>query len=183
MIEMIIDSLRSSTIGYQRVVILKEKEAERYLPIWIGPAEADAIAIKLQNIATPRPLTHDLICNVINILGANVSSVVVSDLHNDTFYARIILSVNGKEVELDSRPSDAIAIAVRTKAPVYAEELILDKAGIIIDQETGRPLPANSQAGKRDKKGKVSEEELRRMSAFTDFINNLDLEDFDKGKP
>jgi hypothetical protein len=182
MIEMIIDSLRSSMMGYQRVVILKEKEEQRYLPIWIGSAEADAIAVKLQNVVAPRPLTHDLVCNVLNALGANVSFVVVNDLRDDTFYARITLNVGGRELGLDSRPSDAIAIAVRAGAPIYVEESILDRAGIIIDQETGRPIPANSQVGKHHKEGKVSEEELKGLAAFSDFINTLDLKDFDKGK-
>jgi len=179
MIEMVVDSLRASMMGYQRVVILKERDAERYLPIWIGPAEADAIALKLQDVAAPRPLTHDLLCSIITTLGAKVNSIVVNELHNDTFYAKLMLNANEVELEIDSRPSDAIAIAVRTRVPIYAEESVLDKAGIIMDQETGRPIPANSA----NRKGHISEEELRRMSAFTDFINGLDLKDFDKGKP
>ena len=111
MVEMTIESIRVSMLNYQRVVILKEKAAERYLPIWIGPAEADAIAVKLQEVTVPRPLTHDLLSSVINSLGASVNSIIVCDLRNDTFFAKIILSVNGKNIEVDSRPSDAIALA------------------------------------------------------------------------
>jgi len=170
MLEMTIESIRVSMLNYQRVVILKEKMAERYLPIWIGPAEADAIAVKLQDVSVPRPLTHDLLGSVISALGASVNSIIVNDLRNDTFFAKIILSVDGKQIEVDSRPSDAIALAVRVKVPIYAEETVLDKAGIIIDPQTGKPAPA------RD----IPPEELERMSAFRDFIEGLDLSDFEK---
>ncbi len=180
MIEMTIDSIRVSVVNSQRVVILKENDAERYLPIWIGPAEADAIAIKLQEVVVPRPLTHDLLSSIIATLGAKVVSIVVNDLQNDTFYAKINLSVNGKEIEVDSRPSDAIALAVRTKVPIYAVEEVLEKAGIVFDQETGKPIPS-AQASLHEKK-EVTEEELRKMSAFTEFINSLDLHDLDRGR-
>lgn len=173
MIEMTIESIRVSMLNYQRVVILKEKEAERYLPIWIGPAEADAIAVKLQEHQVPRPLTHDLLGNIIGALGAAVSSIIVCDLRNDTFFAKIVLAVDGNQIEIDSRPSDAIALAVRVKVPIFAEEIVLEKAGIIIDPETGKPAPARE----------IPPEELERMSAFRDFIEGLDLSDFDKGKP
>ena len=173
MIEMTIDSIRMSLMNYQRVVILKEKDTERYLPIWIGPAEADSIAVKLQDVTVPRPLTHDLLRSVIDALGASVTSIIVCDLRNDTFYAKIMLVVDGKDLEIDSRPSDAIALAVRVKVPIFAEETVLDKAGIIIDPETGKPAPARE----------IPPEELERMSAFRDFIEGLDLSDFDKGKP
>jgi len=183
MIEMSIDSIRVSLMNYQRVVILKEKMAERYLPIWIGPAEADAIAVKLQDVNVPRPLTHDLLSSVIDNLGATVNSVIVNDLKNDTFYAKIILNVDGGLVEVDSRPSDALALAVRVEAPIYVEETVLDKAGILLDQETGKPLQQEKEKGGAAGKGKKpSDEELKRMSAFYDFINTLDLEDFDKHK-
>jgi len=173
MIEMTIESIRVSMLNYQRVVILKEKAAERYLPIWIGPAEADAIAVKLQEYQVPRPLTHDLLGNIIGALGAAVSSIIVCDLRDDTFFAKIVLAVDGNNIEIDSRPSDAIALAVRVKVPIFAEEIVLDKAGIIIDPETGKPTPARE----------IPPEELEKMSAFRDFIEGLDLSDFDKGKP
>ena len=181
MIEMIIDSIRVSLMNYQQVVILKEKMAERYLPIWIGPAEAEAIRLKLQGVAVPRPLTHDLLHSTIGVLGATVNSIIISDLKSDTFYAKIILSVNGTQMEVDSRPSDAMALAVRAEVPIFAEEMVLDKAGILLDKETGKPIPREGEAGEGQGE-KISEEELRRMSAFSDFINTLDLEDFDKRK-
>ena len=138
MIEMSVDSIRVSLMNYQRVVILKEKMAERYLPIWIGPAEADAIAVKLQGVTVPRPLTHDLLRSVIDDLGATINSIIVSDLKNDTFYAKINLDVDGGQMEVDSRPSDALALAVRVKAPIYVDESVMDKAGIQLDKETGK---------------------------------------------
>ncbi len=182
MVEMTIDSIRVSLMNYQRVVILKEKLADRYLPIWIGPAEADAIAVKLQGVDVPRPLTHDLLRSVIDALGARVNSVVVSDLKNDTFYAKITLDVDGGQMEIDSRPSDALALAVRLEAPIYVDESVLDKAGILLDRETGKPV-SEKEAGKAESEGnKVSEEEMKRMSAFRDFLDTLDLTDFDKRK-
>jgi bifunctional DNase/RNase len=181
MIEMSIDSIRVSLMNYQRVVILKEKLAKRYLPIWIGPAEADAIAVKLQGVTVPRPLTHDLLSSVIDSLGAGIDSIIVSDLKSDTFYAKIVLSVNGEQMEIDSRPSDALALAVRTDAPIFAEEAVLDKAGILLDEETGKPvMEEGEEVDTKDKK--VSEEEMRKLSAFHDFINTLDMDDFDKRK-
>ncbi len=181
MIEMTIDSIRVSLMNYQRVVILKEKDADRYLPIWIGPSEADAIAVKLQDVTVPRPLTHDLLRSVIDSLGASINSIIVSELKNDTFYAKIVLNVDGGQMEVDSRPSDALALAVRAGAPIYAEETVLDKAGILLDKETGKPIGTSGE-GVGGAAKMVSEEELGRMSAFRDFIDTLDLDDFDKRK-
>ena len=185
MLELIIDSIRVSLMNYQRVVILKEKDSDRYLPIWIGPAEAEAIAVKLQDISVPRPLTHDLLRSIIDNLGASISHILVSDLESDTFYAKIVINVDGKTMDIDSRPSDAIALAVRAKVPIYADSTVLEKAGILLDKETGKPiLPEDGTGpGEEEKSPEVKEEELRRMSAFTDFINSLDLEDFGKKQP
>ena len=177
MIEMSIDSIRVSLMNYQRVVILKEKMSDRYLPIWIGPAEADAIAVKLQGVTVPRPLTHDLLYSVIDALGATINSVIISDLKSDTFYAKILLNVDGAQMEIDSRPSDALALAVRSEVPIYAEEAVLDKASILLDKETGKPIAEQREPGE-----KVSEEEIKRMSAFRDFIDTLNMDDFDKRK-
>jgi len=181
MIEMSVDSIRVSLMNYQRVVILKEKMSDRYLPIWIGPAEADAIAVKLQGVSVPRPMTHDLLNTIVDTLGASINSIIVSDLKNDTFYAKVVLNVDGGQMEVDSRPSDAIALAVRVDAPIYAEEGVLDKAGILLDKETGKLLSEPKEMESADGK-QVSEEEMKKMSAFYDFINSLDLEDFDKRK-
>ena len=181
MIEMVIDSIRVSLMNYQRVVILKEKLADRYLPIWIGPAEADAIAVKLQKVSVPRPLTHDLLNSVIDTLGASINSIVVTDLKNDTFFAKIYLDVDGSQFEVDSRPSDALALAVRVDAPIFVDESVLDKAGILLDKETGKPIFEEGELTNSEGK-KVSDEELNRLSTFRDFIETLDWDDFDKRK-
>ena len=183
MIEMSIDSIRVSLMNYQRVVILREKASDRYLPIWIGPAEADAIAVKLQGVAVPRPLTHDLLNSVIDTLGASVNSIIVNDLKNDTFYAKVILDVEDRQMEVDSRPSDALALAVRTGVTIYAEESVLDKAGILLDGETGKPIFEEGEEADQTGGAHVSDEDMKKkMSAFYDFINTLDLDDFDKRK-
>jgi bifunctional DNase/RNase len=180
MLEMSIDSIRVSLMNYQRVVILKEKDSDRYLPIWIGPAEADAIAVKLQDVSIPRPLTHDLLGNIIGVLGGTLQHVSVNDLQNDTFYAKLVLDVDGRSLEVDSRPSDAIALAVRSRVPIYVDESVLEKAGIIMDQETGKPLLEGKPEGAGERITKVGEEELRGMSAFKDLIEGLNLEGLDK---
>ena len=171
---MVIESIRVSLMNYQRVVILKEKESDRYLPIWIGPAEADAIAVRLQDVAVSRPLTHDLLRSVIDAFGGNVQYIVVNDLANDTFYARIIMDVDGRTLEIDSRPSDAIALAVRVQAPIFAEETVLEKAGVRLDQETG------DEKADAEGRSEGKEEELEKLSPFRDFIESLDMEDFEK---
>jgi bifunctional DNase/RNase len=172
---MTIESIRVSLMNYQRVVILKEKSSDRYLPIWIGPAEADAIAVQLQDVSVARPLTHDLLRSVIDTLGGHVNHILVNDLSNDTFYARIVLDVNGDALEIDSRPSDAIALAVRVKVPIYADESVLAKAGVLLDKD-GETVERVEQAAK------VDPAEIEKMSAFKDFIESLDLDDFDKRK-
>ena len=108
-----------------------------------------------------------------------MSHIVVSDLQNDTFFAKVVLHVDSKSMEVDCRPSDAIALAVRTEAPIYVEDMVLDKAGIILDKETGKPLIPGEE-GEEEKPREVKEEELKRLSAFTDFISTLDLEDLGK---
>lgn len=174
MIELTIDSLRVSLVNLQQVVILKEETTKRYLPIWIGPVEASAIAVRIQGVAVPRPLTHDLLQSVIEALGATVNCIVINDLKNNTLYAKIVLNVDGGNVGIDCRPSDGLALAVRTEVPIFAEDAVVDKAGILLDGETGETIAWETE-GKS-----VSEEELRKMSAFADFINTLDLADFDK---
>jgi bifunctional DNase/RNase len=177
MIEMDIDSIRVSLMNYQRVVILKEKNAHRYLPIWIGPAEAESIAIKLQDVSVPRPLTHDLLGSVISHLGGRISSIVVSDLSNDTFYAKIILEQNGGRMEVDSRPSDAIALAVRARVPILVDESVMDKAGVMLSSEEEESEEGAPTEPELERAGEVDEE---RLSVFRDFINTLDLDDFDR---
>ncbi len=175
LVEMVVESVRVNLQTYQRVIVLKEKTADRYLPIWIGNSEADAIVIKLQNVPVPRPQTHDLLKTVIDEIGAKVTRIVVTDLAEDVFYARINLQLNERIIEIDSRPSDAIALAVRVQAPIFAEDSVLDKAGV--------SLPSG-QEGTQTSEEKTPEqraEEEKKLSPFRDFINTLDIDDL--GKP
>ena len=138
LIEMVVETIAVSKIDYQPVVILKEKYGELYLPIWIGLAEANAISVILEGVGVPRPLTPDLLCSIIDRMGASVDYVVINDLQNHTFYAEVILNANWMQMEIDARPSDAIAIALRVGAPIYVEKAVLDKAGIQPNHETGK---------------------------------------------
>ena len=215
MLEMVIDSIRVSLMNYQRVVVLKQRGSDRFLPIWIGSPEADAIAVRLQDVTPPRPLTHDLLGSVISTLGATVDHVVVTDLSNDTFYAKLVLSLTGGgQTEIDCRPSDAIAVAVRggysvtgadgeenwfpsheeaqkfrenagldaaderyeirAKVPILVDEGVLDKAGIVMDKDGGTDTPEPGASPKVSPAHKpLSKEELERMSAFTEFLQDL----------
>lgn len=163
MIEVNIDSIRVSLMSQHRVVILKDAETDRYLPIWIGACEADAITIELQGVEVARPFTHDLLKAAITQLGAKIKSVIISDLRNEVFYAEIVLDVNGKRMEIDSRPSDALALAVRAKVPIYVNEPVMDKAAITPEDDI-------SEAGGTDDKLK--------SSPFKDLIDGLNLDDF-----
>lgn len=147
-IEMVIDSIRVSLMNQQRVVILKEKAGERYLPCWIGPSEAHAIAVKMQGVSVPRPLTHDFVCAIINTLGGAVKKAIIDKLKDDCFYAKLVIGANKEETEIDCRPSDALAVAVRLGIPIFADEKVLKKAGIYLDPETGEPIeqPPESKA-------------------------------------
>lgn len=188
MFQMEIDSIRVSLLNYQRVVILKQKDGDRYLPIWIGPAEADAIAVKLQEVAVPRPLTHDLLHNVLGELGARIDHVIVSGLDHDTFFAKIVVASNGKSLQIDSRPSDALALAVRAKVPIYADDAVMEKAGVLLDKETGGAIVGAEDAGKKGQGAPpeapkpMKPEELQKLSAFSEFIESLDMGDLGEEK-
>lgn len=176
MIETVVESIRVSLVTQHRVVILKEVRGERHLPIWIGAFEAEAIAMELQGIAAKRPLPYDLLKTIIADLGARVSRIEVTDLSNDTFYARIVLDLGGRQIPIDSRPSDAIALGVRAKVPILIAESVMDKAGIELagedEDEEPTPEPAESVTS-----SPVNEEKL---SVFRDFINSLDIDDLGK---
>jgi bifunctional DNase/RNase len=174
MIEMTVESVRINLQTSQRVVILKAEQHERYLFIWIAPAEAYAIAIELQGTSSPRPLTHDLMKNIITDLGATITSIVISDLINDIFYARIVLDVAGRHVEVDARPSDAIALAVRAHTSIYVEESVLERAGVALETNGDTVTPKNDLHKDR-------EIEYDNLDAYRDFINTLDaLDEFGK---
>ena len=128
LIEMTIKGLMVDPVTNMPIVILKDKDGDRVLPIWVGIFEANAIALQIENVATPRPMTHDLLRNIIADLDGQVDRVVVSDLKDNTFYAVIHLTVRGERVAIDARPSDAIALALRTRAPILVEETVIDTA-------------------------------------------------------
>ena len=144
MLEMTVDRVAVNPNSQQRVVVLKAKEVSMYLPIWVGPAEGDSIMFKLRGEELPRPMTHDLMDSMISDLGARVTRVVVNAMQGDMFLGRIVLQRNGTTIERDSRPSDAIALAVRTGAAIYVEEEVLDRAGVSFDPETGLPTSTNA---------------------------------------
>jgi len=172
MVEMTVDSVRINLATQQRVVILKATKQERYLFIWIAQPEAYAIAVELQGTTSPRPLTHDLLKNVITELDAKIVSIVISDLIDDIYYARLVLDVAGRHVEIDSRPSDAIALAVRAKTQIFVEESVLERAGVTLEQSE----EAQAEAAKQE-----SEANLDNLEAYRDFINSLDvLDEFGK---
>jgi uncharacterized protein len=128
LIEMTIKGLMVDPITNMPIVILKDKDGDRVLPIWVGIFEANAIALQIENIATPRPMTHDLLRNIITDLEGRVDRVVVSDLKENTFYAIVHLTVRGERIAVDARPSDAIALALRTRAPILVEETVIENA-------------------------------------------------------
>lgn len=162
MVEVEIDSIRVSLMSQQRIVILRERDSERFLPIWIGPYEAEAITLSLNEVEVVRPLTHDLLRNIINDLGAQVMRVNITELRDDVFYARIILQVDGQEMAVDSRPSDALALAVRVHVPVFVDEEVMETASTEPEEDIEAELP----------EGEESEE---RLEVFKDFVESLDL--------
>ena len=128
LIEMTIKGLMVDPITNMPIVILKDKDGDRVLPIWVGIFEANAIALQIENIVTPRPMTHDLLRNIITDLDGQVDRIVVSDLKDNTFYAIVHLTVRGERIAVDARPSDAIALALRTRAPILVEETVIENA-------------------------------------------------------
>jgi bifunctional DNase/RNase len=178
MIETIVESIRVNLVTQNRVVFLKEVHGERHLPIWIGDFEAQAIAMELQGVASPRPLPYDLIKSIIGDVDGKVERVLVTDLSQDVFYARIVIRMPNRTVEVDSRPSDAIAVAVRTGAPILVDESVMERAGVSLDGEGDADEDVPSAPSlERDVSSTVDEE---RLSVFKEFINTLDLDDFDR---
>ena len=133
--EMVIYGVSFDMVGKQPIVLLKTADGNKFLPIWIGHPEAAAILMKLQGAATPRPMTHDLFTDILSQLEARVVKIAVTELRENTFYALITVAVDGTEIEIDSRPSDAIALAVRSDAPIYAAEAVIEESAIEFEQE------------------------------------------------
>lgn len=134
---MTIKGLMIDPITNMPIVILKDREGDRVLPIWVGVFEANAIALQIENIATPRPMTHDLLRNILSEIDADVQRIVVCELKENTFYAMIYLDREGQTMAVDARPSDAIALALRTKAPIFVEDAVVESAkGLDLSKDT-----------------------------------------------
>lgn len=184
MIEVLIDSVRVSLTNQQRIVVLRESGADRYLPIWIGPYEAESITIALQEVEVARPQTHDLLKNVFNQLNARLLRVEVISLKDEVFFGNIVAEVDGRQLDIDSRPSDALALAVRAHVPIMVSQEIMDSAGITPEEEaqasqetsspTGKTTPPPSTAGPVPTAGEEGGEE--HLEIFEDFLQNLNLD-------
>jgi bifunctional DNase/RNase len=165
MVEVEIDSIRVSLMSQQRIVILKERNSERFLPIWIGPYEAEAITLSLQEVEVTRPLTHDLLRNILQELDAEIIQVNITALRDDVFYARIIVTINSREISIDSRPSDALALAVRAHVPVFIAEDVMKEAASIPEEN----IEGEEIEGEPDE----------RLDVFKDFVETLNLDDLE----
>lgn len=181
MIETVVESIRVNLVTENRVVFLKERHGSRHLPIWIGEFEAQAIAMEMQGIASPRPLPYDIMKAIIGEMEGQVERVLVTDLSQDVFYARIIIRAAGRALEIDARPSDAIALAVRTGATIFVDESVMERAGVSLDGEgDDEAVSPTVSEGSTPQATAAPEDES--LSIFRDFINTLDLDDFDKGR-
>lgn len=168
MIEVVVDSIRISLVSQHRIVVLKEMDSDRQLPIWIGPYEADAITIELQDVEVARPVTHDLLKNVIAEMGGKVSHVLIKALNEGVFYASLFVDINGELKEIDSRSSDAIALAVRVKVPIFVAEEVIEEVGVLPEPDI------------LEDQEESTEEEKETLDIFTDFVDSLDFDDFDE---
>ncbi len=175
--EMVIDSLKINSMG-QRVMILKQKSGSLFLAIWIAAAEADAIAIRMQKVDVPRPLTHDLFCNAVKKMGGEIKKIIIDNLDNGTFYAKIIISINSKDFELDARPSDAMVIALKLGIPILCIKKVIEEAGfqrskIDIENPKEENRESDDEASQYSPMG---EKERKSLSVFESFIDGLDEE-------
>ncbi|MDH3944652.1 MAG: bifunctional nuclease family protein [Anaerolineae bacterium] len=173
MIEVVIDSIRVGLMSQQRIVVLRELEADRYLAIWIDPYMAEQITFALQEVEVQRPMTHDLIKNMLGSVDAQVLRVEVIELRGEVYYGNIVVDVNGDTLEIDSRPSDALALAVRTHVPILVSKEVMDAAGIIPEEDLGDEVKAEMA---RQEAGGETEESQERLSVFEDFLDKIDTD-------
>jgi bifunctional DNase/RNase len=180
MIEVVIDSIRVHLMAPQRVIVLKQTGTERFLTIWVGPYEAEAITIALQEVEVARPLTHDLIKNIFGSFNARILRIEIVRLQDEIYYGNIVAEVDGREVHIDSRPSDAIAIAVRAHVPILVHPSVMDEASRAPEQD----MPETTSApAKKAPPVPLTDEGNDRLSVFKDFMDKLDLDSPDKDKP
>lgn len=164
MIEVVIDSIRISLVSQHRIVMLKDVDSEKQLAIWIGPCEAEAITIELQNTEVARPLTHDLLKSAIEEMGGTISHILINDLRDQVFYATLFVDVDGEVKEIDCRPSDSIALAVRASVPIFIEEHVMEEAGILPEDDLQEEVDEQDES----------------LDAFSDFVDTLDFDDLDE---
>jgi len=181
MVEVVIDSIRVHLMAPQRVLVLKQTNAARYLTIWVGPYEAEAITIALQEVEVARPLTHDLLKSIFTAFNARITRIEIVKLQDDIFYGNIVAEADGQEIRIDSRPSDAIAIAVRAHVPILVHVDVMDAAGMSPEQDM--PDTTSSAPVRKEAPAPLSDEANSRLSIFKDFIDKLDIDDPDKDKP
>jgi bifunctional DNase/RNase len=180
MIEVQIDSVRVHLMTPSRLVVLKQVNSERYLPIWVGPYEAEAITVALQEVEMIRPLTHDLLKNVFGAFNARIIRIEIVKLENDIYYGTIVAEVDGREIFVDSRSSDAIALSVRAHVPILVHPSVMDSAAILPEQD----MPDEEEAPEKSEPAPLSKEGAERLTVFEDFLGKLDLDKLDdKDKP
>jgi uncharacterized protein len=172
MIEVQIDSVRVHLMTPQRLVVLKQIGSERYLPIWVGPYEAEAITVALQEVEMIRPLTHDLLKNVFGAFNARIKRIEIVKLQNEIFYGSIVAEVEGREIDVDSRPSDAIALSVRAHVPILVHHSVMEEAGIIPEQD----MPEEEEMPEQAEPAPLSQEGTERLSVFEDFLEKLEFD-------
>ncbi|MCI0533793.1 MAG: bifunctional nuclease family protein [Verrucomicrobiales bacterium] len=172
MLEVVIDSIRVALMSQQRIVILREVNAERYLAIWIDSYMAEQITAALQEVEVSRPMTHDLLKNVLRSVEARVLRVEVVELRGEVFYGSIVVEVNGHTTEIDARPSDALALAVRANCPILVSRQVMDEAGIVPEEDLEEEGEEAAERGNAD-----AEINPERLSVFEDFLEKLDLGD------
>ena len=183
LIEVKVDSLRVSLTNQQRIIVLKQINADRYLPIWIGPYESEAITIALQEVEISRPQTHDLVKNAIELLKGRIIHAEIKDLKDDIFYGILRIILDDKEIDLDSRPSDAIAIAIRAHVPIFVSKKVMEEASII-PEETDLEESVADEEEKESEMGDRSPSNKDRLSIFADYLESKqvgDTNDADEG--
>jgi bifunctional DNase/RNase len=182
MVEVVIDSVRVSLMSPQRVVVLRQTDVQRYLPIWVGPYEAESITAALQEVETSRPLTHDLLKNLFTLLNGKILRVEIVALKEDIFYGNIVAETDGKVINIDSRPSDAISLAVRAHVPVLVSQAVMDEAGIVPEKDMQEGTPSepaeNLEPGAEAEPG-----DEKRLDVFEDFLKKLGTDKSDEEKP
>ncbi len=174
MLEVVIDSVRVSLMSPQRVVILRQKDTDRYLPIWVGPYEAESITVALQEVEVQRPLTHDLLKNVFSVFKGKILRVEIVALRDDIFYGNIVTEMDGKTTDVDSRPSDAIALALRAHVPILVNRDVLDEAGILPEKDIQEQTPPPAPSRETKPLPPPTKESEDRLSVFEDFLSQLD---------